>query len=156
MIINNIFIFKIINKLKILFILFFSFLSIYFFSPIIFLANTPRINPRFITSIKSLPENISSFPGKIIANLSNFFYIQQKTSDYQLNQNQTASIPKPIQLITPPSYLEFKPVSKYVEAAEDEKTGNKYLKIKKGAKMKVVGTIEINGKTYPKIKIIEE
>lgn len=147
------------NKIKIVLILFFSFLGVYVFSPIIFLANTPKINPKFIASIKKMPENIINFPGNMMANIGSLFY--NPLYNNQLNQSQpiedqNINIPKPIQLITPPSYLQFKPVSKYVEAAEDEKTGKKYIKIKKGASLEVDGEVEINGKKYPRIKIIEE
>ncbi|GAB4219815.1 MAG: hypothetical protein Fur009_7640 [Candidatus Microgenomates bacterium] len=147
------------NKIKIVLILLFSFLGVYVFSPIIFLANTPKINPKFIASIKKMPENIINYSGKLTANIGSLFYNPFYNNQYDQNQvikDQNTNILKPVQLITPPSYLQFKPVSKYVEAAEDAETGKKYIKIKKGARLEVDGEIEINGKKYPKIKIIEE
>lgn len=140
---------------KILFSILISVLAVKIFSPIVFLANTPRMNPRFIASLIEAPEKIISFPGKMIAGLSNMFIFQKNTDNYNQNyNNQIAN--QPVSFITPPPYLQFKPVSKYVEAAEDEKEKKTYLKIKKGARLKVVGTVEINGKTYPKVEIVEE
>ncbi len=82
------------------------------------------------------------------SNIFNFEENQTKQDNYQ-NNNQIAN--QKINFINPPAYLKFQPVSRYVEAAKDEKDNTTYLKIKKGARLKIFGTIEVNEKTYPKI-----
>lgn len=150
---------------KILFSILISILAVKIVAPAVFLADTPRVNPRFIAQLKETPEKIINFPGKMIASLSNIFIFQKNTDNYnQYNQNQNfnnqvADQPianQPIKLITPPPYLQFKSVSKYVEAAEDKKNNKIYLNIKEGAQLKIVGTVEINGKIYPKVEIVND
>jgi len=57
--------------------------------------------------------------------------------------------------VTPPSNISFQPITKSVSAAEDPETGKKYIKIEAGAKYRIVGTVVINGKEYPKIEFFE-
>ncbi len=49
-----------IKIIKIVIIISASFILVFLFSKSIFLANTPRINPQFVASIRNLPVNIAS------------------------------------------------------------------------------------------------
>jgi hypothetical protein len=129
-------------RLKILLALFLSFFLVKNFAPEIFLANTPIINPTFLVKIKNLPSNTIQSTRKLIAQISNLF----NKKESQIAEYNKVDIP--------PGVI-FKPVTKKVSAGEDKKTGKVYIKIEPGAKYRIVGTIEIDGKSYPKIEFVD-
>lgn len=166
---------------KIFLAIFFSFFIVKNFTSYVFLANSPKINPNFIAQIKNLPENIRNSSKKLIAQFSNKGNYPTKNNDINLsindslnkindnnfnNQNNPTNksisdenkkdIFADLSEKDIPQNLIFRSISKNVSAAEDPETGKTYLKIKKGTKYRISGTVEINGKTYQKIEFLNE
>ena len=152
------------NRIKIVLVLLFTFFTVKTVAPNLFIANSPEINPVFIADIINKPREIAAMPGKFLSSLSNFKlfnFESPSTPEFPVKQNEVAKIqvdPKVIAEVkqkTPPANAVFKYVSKGVSAAEDKVTGEKYIKVEAGTKYRIVGYIEINGKTYPKIEFIK-
>lgn len=137
---NNILNFFNPQKIKMLIVLVLSFLVVKYASPQIFMANTPVINPSFVTNIKNTPSYIASIPQKI----GNIF-IKSPQSEMER-----------IAIKNVPPGLIFQPLTKGVEAqvAEDPTTGKKYLNIPAGTEYKFE-EIEVNGKMVKVIRIIK-
>lgn len=57
------------NKIKIITAVILSFAVVILMSPQVFLANTPRINPVFLTKLKNLPNTIASLPSSFFNSL---------------------------------------------------------------------------------------
>jgi len=171
-------------RLKILVTLLISFFLIKELSPQVFIGQTPRINPFFVENLKNSPyllatsvKELLQKPINFVASLTNFsrnnqpqtsqtsqsLPQNQQTREVPIHQNEdkdTYQSPQDVfanvQTVIPPSNLIFKTFSKNVSAAEDQQSGKIYLKIQKGAKYHIAGTIVINGKEYPKIEFINE
>lgn len=127
---------KIITKtrIKILLIVLVSFLVVKTGTSQLFIADSPRINPEFIARLKNAPQELA-------ANLNPF----KKKDDMFAD----------VKSVTPPDNVIFKSISKGVSAAEDPKTGKSYIRVEAGTKYRIVGTVVINGKEYPKIEFVE-
>ena len=105
---------------KLFFSLAMTFGLVTLFAPQVFLANTPRVNPLFIASIKNLPTNIVGTPDRIVAYIGNMF-----TS----KNNQTT--PNPSSTVNVPASIAFKEVTAGVYAGEDTASKKTYIKIDK-------------------------
>jgi len=57
--------------------------------------------------------------------------------------------------VTPPPNVIFKEILKGVSTGVNAETGEKYINVKAGTKYRIVGTVTINGKQYPKIEFIK-
>jgi len=152
------------NRIKIALVILITFFTVKTVAPNLFIANSPEINPVFIADIINKPREIAAIPGRFLSSLSNFRlfnFESPSVPELPVRQNKVANIkvdPKVIAEIkqkTPPSNIIFKYVSKGVSAAEDPGTGTKYIKVEAGTKYRIVGTVVINGKEYPKIEFIE-
>jgi len=141
------------TRIKIFLIFLISFFAVKTMVPQIFLADSPRVNPEFIARLQNAPAEIGQMPGKMLASINNSlsnlnpFKIKQQTPT--IDQLANAKV------VTPQPNMIFKAISKGVSAAEDPQTGQKYIKIEAGTKYRIVGTVTINGKQYPKIEFIE-
>lgn len=120
-----------------LIVLVLSFLVVKYASPQVFVANTPVINPSFVTNLKNTPSYVASIPQKI----GNMF-----------NENPQSEMERIALKNTPPGLI-FHPLTKGVEAqvAEDPATGKKYLNIPAGTEYKFE-EIELNGKMVKVIR----
>lgn len=132
------------TRVKVLFIVLSSFLLVKIASPQIFLADSPKINPLFVAKIKNTPFELARLPSKMIASIINL--------NPFANKDEVISN---VKLVTPPPNIIFKSVAKGVSAAEDPKTGKKYIKIEAGTKYRIAGTVTVNGKQYPKIEFVK-
>ncbi|MBI5126941.1 hypothetical protein HZA76_00605 [Candidatus Roizmanbacteria bacterium] len=128
------------QRVKLVLVLLISFTAIKFVAPQIFLADSPKINPMFITNLKKTPSYIASIP-KVIGQYINF-------------GNKTASINQ-VAVKSPPSGLIFNSISKNVSAAEDKKNDKVYLKIQPGTAYSVE-EIEVDGVKKKVLKIYKE
>lgn len=127
------------NQLKILIVILVGFFTVKTIAPQVFLADTPLFNPDFVARLRNYPAELAAAPGKIIAGLNPF------------KKDEFADV----KLVTPPDNIVFAPIRKGVYAAEDPTTGKKYIKVNAGTKYRIVGTVTINGKQYPKIEFVE-
>ena len=121
-------------RIKILLVILVSFLVVKTGTSQLFLADSPRINTEFISSLKNAP-------GNLIAGITGLFNRNKDFAD--------------VKSVTPPENVVFKSISKGVYAGEDPTTGKSYLKVEAGTKYRIVGTVTINGKEYPKIEFVE-
>lgn len=153
------------QKIKIGLAVFLAFIVVkIMFAGGVFLADTPRIHPLFMTRLINTPVYLASLPIEFINKLRPNINIADSSNNKnappsQINSNvtfnQTAqpstSQKQPAQLTfptaVPPPGLEYKPIAKGVYAAEDTKTKTVYLNIKKGTTFTVVNKV-INGKTF--------
>jgi hypothetical protein len=133
------------TRIKILLVVLVSFFMVKTAAPQVFLADSPRVNPEFIARIKNAPTELAQLPGNLIAGIGNLNPFSKKENDMFAN----------VKSVTPPPNVAFKQIAKGVSAAEDPKTGQKYIKIEAGTKYRIVGTVTINGKQYPKIEFVE-
>ena len=133
---------KVINtiRIKILIVVLISFFAVKTIAPQMFLADTPFVSPDFITRLKNYPAELASVPGRLIAGLNPF----GKKDEFP-----------DVKIVTPPPNVIFRSISKGVYAGEDPTTGQKYIKVEAGTKYRIVGTVTINGKEYPKIEFGE-
>ncbi len=122
------------TRIKILIVVLVSFVVVKTVSPQIFLADSSKINPEFITKLQNAP-------GKMIAGIIGLF---NKNNDFAN-----------VKIVTPPDDAVFKSISKGVSAAEDPTTGQTLIQVQAGTKYRIVGTVIINGKEYPKIEFVE-
>lgn len=106
----------------------------------VFLAESPTLNPFFIARVQNLPNATSNF----VASLGSIF-------DGSRGTKQTI---KEI-AVQPRSSLNFVPVAKGVQAAEDPSTGEKFVKLKKGSKVRVVEQVGADGQVTKRIEMIE-
>jgi len=148
-------------------VLLFTFLTVKTVAPNLFIANTPRVNPLFIANIINTPARIASMPGRFLSSLSNFRLFNFKSpsvpeSPVQQNQqNKVADIKvdpaeiAKVRQVTPPPNVIFKEILKGVSTGVNAETGEKYIKVKTGTKYRIVSTVTINGKQYPKIEFIK-
>jgi hypothetical protein len=138
---------KIITKtrIKILLIVLVSFLVVEKGTSQVFLVDSPRVNPEFIARIKNAPTELAQLPANLFFGIANLNPFSKKENDMFAN----------VKSVTPPPNVAFKQIAKGVFAAEDPKTGQKYIKIEAGTKYRIVGTVTINGKQYPKIEFVE-
>lgn len=133
-------------------VLLLTFITVKTVAPNLFIANTPEINPLFIANVINTPGRIAAMPGRFLSSLSNIRF-----NLFNTNENikvDSAEIAKVRQVI-PPASVVFKEIIKGVSTGVSAETGEKYINVKAGTKYEIVGYIEINGKTYPKIKFIE-
>lgn len=137
------------NRIKILLIFLISFFAVKTVVPQIFLADSPKVNPEFIVRLQNAPAEIGQMPGKMLASISDG--LSNLNPFKSLTTGQLANV----KTATPPSNAVFKAVSKGVSAAENPQTGERYIKVEAGTKYRIVGTVTINGKQYPKIEFIE-
>lgn len=131
------------QRQKIIFSLVISYLAVMLMVNAVFLANTPRVNPLFISKLKSIPSDLVKLPSRMLASLMSV----QKPSNYvnpntnSSNLAQTQEILNPEELLPPkvtaPSSVVFKPLVKGVLAGEDPKTNSKYVTIKGGTRMQI-------------------
>ena len=133
------------TRIKILLVVLVSFFMVKTAAPQIFLANTPKINPSFIARLKNAPTELAQLPANLFPEIANLNPFSKKENDMFAN----------VKSVTPPPNIIFKQATKGVYAGEDPKTGQKYIKIEAGTKYRIVGTVTINGKEYPKIEFIE-
>ena len=89
-------------------------------SPVVFIANTPQVNPNLAADLLSLPARSIAF-------------LQNPTEPTDSSSN----LPKVEigQSAKPKEGLEYKPLMNGVYAAEDPATGKKYAKIVAGTKL---------------------
>lgn len=109
----------------------------------VFLGDTPKIHPLFITRLINTPAYLAS---KL--NIGTQSNTAQNTVRSNPNEQPapftfTTKAPSP----PPPPGLQYKPIAKGVYAAEDTKTNTVYVNIKKGTTFTIVDKV-INGKTY--------
>lgn len=145
------------TRIKMALVLLLTFFSVKMVAPSLFIANTPRVNPLFMANIINTPREFASRFKFNETNKTNVTPLRPtgyagQAPTPEVAQVAVAQIP---QVITPPPNVIFKYVSKGVSAAEDVKTGNKFLKVDAGTKYRVVGEIVIDGKSYPKIEFVE-
>lgn len=145
------------NRIKIALVILITFFSVKTVAPNLFIANSPEINPVFITEIINKPKEIAAMPGKFLSSLSNFrlFNFESQSTPEVVKIQVDPKVIAEVKQKTPPANVVFKYVSKGVSAAEDTATGEKYIKVEAGTRYRVVGEIEINGVKYPKIEFIE-
>ena len=106
----------------------------------VFLGETPRIHPFFIT-------RLINTPAYLISKLNINTRSDTAKNIQPANPNEQ---PTPFTFTTtapPPPGLEYKPIAQGVYAAEDTKTNTIYLNIKKGTTFTVINKV-INGKTF--------
>ena len=108
-------------RAKIFIGIFISFFLVKYFSPQIFIANTPQVNPNFVA-------NILASPSTILAYIRSPFDPETRN-----NVIETAKMPK----ANPPPGLQYQPIANGVYAAEDPQTNLRYVKIDKGTKLEI-------------------
>ena len=114
---------KTIPRIKIGITIIVSFMLVQTLSPVVFLANTPQINPQ-------LAQNLQLVPARTMAFLRNPLDSTQAQREVELEQVAKS--------VTPPSQeLNYKPITTGVQAAEDPSTGKKYVKIVAGTELEV-------------------
>ena len=143
------------NRIKIVFVLFFTYMSVKLISPNLFIAYSPKINPVFIAKVINTPAKIATIPGKFLSSLSKFSFFDKNEVSPNINTNINPGMIAKSKYVTPPSNLVFKYMSKGVSAAEDPGTGMNYIKIEAGTKYKISGYITVDGVQYPKIEFVE-
>lgn len=124
------------QKIKIILALVVSLVTIKLFSNIVFIANTPQLNRKFISQIQNLPKNIVAIPHQLAALFKPAVSqnIKQTAEDSTISTMQAfVNLPK---VIAPTSVI-FKPLVKGVYAGEDNATKTKYVTIEKGTKVQV-------------------
>jgi len=151
-------------------VLLFTFFTVKTVAPNLFIANTPVVNPLFIANVINTPARIAAMPGKFLSSLSNLFNfnysdegatstaVAKKSPVFQEPIAKVSVDPKKIAEVkfkTPPANVVFKEIMRGVSIGVSAETGEKYINVKAGTKYKIVGYIEINGKTYPKIEFVE-
>lgn len=145
-------------------VLFLTYFSVKIVAPNLFIANGPEINKVFIAEMLNKPKEIAALPGKFLSSLSNFKLFnfelpsapelpvqQNKIANFKVDPAEFAKVKQ----VTPPANVVFKEILKGVSTGVNAETGEKYINVKAGTKYKIVGQIEINGKSYPKIEFIE-
>ena len=107
----------------------------------VFLGDTPRIHPFFITRLINAPAYLIS---KLNINTRS-----GTAQNVQLSNPNEQPAPFAFTTTSPssPPDLEYKPIAQGVYAAEDTKTNTVYVNIKKGTIFTVVNKV-INGKTF--------
>ena len=109
---------KTVPRIKMVVAILLSFGVVKLLSPVVFIADSPQINPNWAADLFSLPSRSIAF-------------IQDPTNPD--NNLKRVDIGHSAQ---PPEALEYKPVMKGVYAAEDPVTGKKYAKIEAGTKLR--------------------
>lgn len=130
-----------IQRIKLVLVIVGSFMAVKFLSPQVFLADSPKINPVFISKLINAPSYIASLPGVI----GQLWSVRQKTGN---NVDEIAAKKVPPNLI-------FNSLTKGVEAANDEKNNKVYLKMQPGTSYSVE-EIEINGVKKKILRIYKE
>lgn len=120
------------KQYKIIIGIFMSFLIAVLMGRIVFLANTPSINPSFISSLANLPVNLLNLPKKLLIAISTR-NINNENSNSLTNKNLFRD---PATVNLPPNTI-FKSISKGVYAADDEAKGVKYIKIDGNVKLEL-------------------
>lgn len=125
---------------KILLILVISFIAVKIFNNTIFIANTPRFNPKFISQIQSLPKNIAAVPHQLAELFKGA--VSQNSINKQTAENNnitTGGMQAFMNLpqVVVPKTVKFTPLVKGVLAGEDTNTKTKYVTIEKGTKVQV-------------------
>lgn len=152
------------NRIKMVMVIVLTYFMVKTVAPNLFIANSPEINPVFISDVINTPARIASMPGKFVASLKNirlFNFDYSDNTPTSVDQAPVAMIsvdPKVIAEVKykkPPANVVFKEILKGVATGVNAETGEKYINVKAGTKYKVVGYININGKTYPKIEFVE-
>lgn len=115
-----------ISKIKIISLLAISLFTVVFLAPQVFISNTPKVNPLFITRIINVPSYVAGIPGQIMV-------MFRSTNSDESARTVLSSIPQ----VTPPPGLLFQMISKGVRAAEDPATKTKYMQIDAGAQVEV-------------------
>ncbi len=135
-----------VKKIKLLVVLITVFLGVKIIAPQVFLANSPRISPIFITQLKNAPAYFASLPGNLVASLNSFG---------KKPLAPTSEIFSQIPRVSPPPGIMFQFVAKGIKAAEDKTTNTIYFTVEKGTKFKVVETeITRPDGTKKKVKLL--
>lgn len=144
------------NRIKMVLVLLFTFFSVKTVAPNLFIANSPVVNPLFIANVINAPSRIAAMPGRFLSSLSNFKLLNFESPSVSVANIEVdpAEIAKVRQVI-PPASVVFKEILKGVATGVNAETGEKYIKVKAGTKYRIVGTVTINGKQYPKIEFVE-
>ena len=125
-------------------VIFVTFVVVKGFSNMVFMAETPKLNPVFIAQLQNIPQTMGQLPENILAGINGLFNKKPFTGSFAN-----------VKMITPPPNAVFKAISKGVSAAEDPTTGQTLIQVQAGTKYRIVGTVTINGKEYPKIEFVE-
>ncbi len=159
------------TRIKIIIVLVMSFFLVEKLSPQVFIGQTPKINPFFVENLKNSPYLLANAvkewaqkPVNLVANLTNIFRRPlQNQQQGSINQGGTQNTTQPagdifanVRSVTPPPNVIFKTLSKGVQAGEDPQTSQAFIKVEAGTKYRIVGTVIINGKEYPKIEFVNE
>lgn len=99
-----------------------AFIVVVLFSPVVFLANTPQLNPQFIADLQLVPSRMVAF-------VRNPLNLSRARDEIETQKAHTVQVQ--------PENLQYTPVSKGVYAAEDRETGSQYVRILKGTKVEV-------------------
>ena len=115
------------NKLKIVGVITLALLFTFVLNKTIFLANTLRINPEFISLIKHFPTDSKNF----MAKLQLLFHTNK--SSITSSEKFFSQLPQ----VVAPKNIIYSPITKGVYAEEDKKNNIKYMKIEKGKQVEV-------------------
>jgi len=145
------------NRIKMVLVLLFTFFTVKTVAPNLFMADSPRINPVFISDVINTPRRFLSS----LSNFRLFNFGSPSAPEVPVEQNRVANIEvdpaeiAKVRQVTPPANVIFKEILKGVSTGVNAETGEKYINVKAGTKYRIVGTVIINGKQYPKIEFIK-
>jgi len=145
------------NRIKMVLVLLFTFFTVKTVAPNLFMADSPRINPVFISDVINTPRRFLSS----LSNFRLFNFGSPSAPEVPVEQNRVANIEvdpaeiAKVRQVTPPPNVIFKEILKGVSTGVNAETGEKYINVKAGTKYRIVGTVTINGKQYPKIEFIK-
>lgn len=141
-----------ITHLKIFVAMIVSFIVIKILINQIFIAGTPKINPVFLSRLRSFPKTIAALPGKIYEALQS----SPKNTTIQPIQNRQSTSKYarrlPIRdlstLDTVVKSMPLQPIAKDVYAGEDNKYDVSYLKIGENSQWEEIEYTAKDGKKY--------
>ena len=116
-----------------------TFAAVKLITPQVFLADTPRISPMFISNIQNVPSTLASIPQSIL----------------QLFNNSQVQNIENVAVKAVPSGLNFSNVATGVQAAEDNQNNKVYLKLQPGTYYQIQ-EIVVNGVKKKVLKIYKE
>ncbi len=117
-----------------------SLVAILFITPQIFIVNTPRIKPSFLSALKNAPSNLVAF-------LQDPFGISNNPVN---NRKQNAKIFVGMQKTVPSKNWVYRTVQKGIQIATDPITKQSYAVFDDTKKFKTIDTV-IDGKVYKAI-----
>ena len=111
--------------------MFFSFSIMRSLTPRVFVANTPTLNPDFMSTLQKSPIAVFAYLGNI-------------QEDATLKDHlETAKIPQ----ATPPKGTNYTSIAKGVYASEGGENEKRYIKIEKGTKLEIHTLVLSDGRT---------